>query len=131
MHEAATAAKPDALLITHTVHPSFGDVADMVRMNDVLELDSDGRPAPVVDQLRTRVEIAKRALPHHAIDTDQWRMPDRAEWLRYVDVQWRVGVPALYYVDRIDTSGEVIEPADLHLVADTWAAYRERRRAGR
>lgn len=31
-------AKAEALLITHTVHPSFGDACDMVRLNDLSEI---------------------------------------------------------------------------------------------
>jgi hypothetical protein len=34
-------------------------------------------------------------------------------------------VPALYYVDRIDCSGEELTADDLALVAETWRAYRE------
>jgi hypothetical protein len=33
---AVKEAKPDALVITHTPHPSFVDVTDMVRPNDVM-----------------------------------------------------------------------------------------------
>jgi hypothetical protein len=36
-------------------------------------------------------------------------------------------VPALYYVEAIDNSGERIEGADLDAVAASWRAYREAR----
>jgi hypothetical protein len=52
-------------------------------------------------------------------------MPNRAEWLRYVDAQIDKGVPALYYLEAIDRSGEHIHPEDLHRVAASWARYRE------
>jgi len=67
-------------------------------------------------------------LPEHLIDTDQWPMPDREAWLAYVAAQPRYGVPALYYVEAIDNSGERIESADLEAVAASWRAYREARR---
>ncbi|WP_210506411.1 hypothetical protein [Naasia sp. SYSU D00057] len=135
LYTASKAAKPDALVITHAVHPSFGDVGDMVRLNDVLRYDVSGHPAPVADQVVLRQGIARAAMPGHVIDTDQWPMPDRAEWLRYAGVQHRLGVPALYYAEAIDRSGEPIRGEDLAVVADTWREYRrrlaDRRAAGR
>jgi hypothetical protein len=125
---AARETKPDALLVAHAVHPSFGDVCDMVRLNDVTERDVHRRRVPVTDQLEMRHGIASRVLPQHLIDTDQWPMPDRASWLDYVAAQPRYGVPALYYVEAIDNSGERIEPADLEAVAASWRGYREARR---
>src|SRR5690606_8072664 len=124
---AARETKPDALLVAHAVHPSFGDVCDMVRLNDVTERDVHRERVPVTDQLEMRHGIASRVLPDHLIDTDQWPMPDRASWLAYVAAQPRYGVPALYYVEAIDNSGERIEGADLDTVAASWQAYREAR----
>jgi hypothetical protein len=123
--DAARAIKPDALLIAHAVHPSFGDICSMVRLNDVSKRDPYRRRVPVVQQLAMRHAIASRALPHHLIDTDQWPMPNRAEWLSYAEAQPGYGVPALYYVEAIDRSGERIGPGELQRVAATWRRYRE------
>lgn len=133
---AARGVKPDALIVTHTPHPSFGDVCDMVRLNDVLERDVHGDPVSVVDQLRFRHAVATHSLPGHLIDTDQWPMPDRASWRAYVAAQAELGtsnpaVPALYYLESIDNSGEQLTRDDLALVARTWADYRTRRDAVR
>lgn len=125
LYAAAKDTKPDALVICHAVHPSFGDVCDMVRLNDVLKHDIRGVPVPVVDQLTFRHAIATRALPEHLIDTDQWPMPSLAEWLDYSAAQPALGVPSLYYLESIDRSGEHIRPADLATIAGTWADYRE------
>jgi hypothetical protein len=127
LHTAAKQAKPDALVVCHTVHPAFGDVCDMVRLNDVGRQDVTGAWVPVVDQLRMRQAIASRTLPHHLLDTDQWPMPSRAEWLRYVDAQVELGVPALYYVEGMDRSREPISADDLTAVAASWRRYRENR----
>ncbi|GAA3541129.1 hypothetical protein GCM10022419_021590 [Nonomuraea rosea] len=120
MYEAAKRVKPDALMVTHTPHPAFGDVTDMIRLNDVLEYDVHGDPVPAVDQLRFRHAVAVAAMPGHLIDTDQWPMPSRADWLAYAEAQPALGVPALYYVESIDNSGEPITGADLDLVATWW-----------
>lgn len=127
LYEAAKAAKPDALVVAHAVHPSFGDVADMVRLNDVLKGDLAGRQVPVVEQMRFRHDVAIRALPDMPIDTDQWPMPSRAEWLQYAEIQPSLGVPALYYLETIDRSGERIEAEDLAVIRRTWRRYRAAR----
>ena len=126
LHTGLRDAKPDALLIAHAVHPGFGDVCDMVRLNDLSEQDPYRTAVPVVEQLRYRAAVARAALPHHLVDTDQWPMPDRRSWLAYVAAQQDLGVPALYYAERMDRTDEKITPDDLKLVARTWAAYRGR-----
>jgi hypothetical protein len=94
----------------------------MIRLNDVLETDLSGAPVPVADQLRFRAAVARAALPEHPIDTDQWPMPNRDEWRSYVEAQAELGVPALYYVDRLDGPGEPLTADDHARVARTWAA---------
>jgi hypothetical protein len=124
IRQAAKRIKPDALVITHTVHPSFGDVTDMVRTNDVLEHDVTGRPVSVAAQLRARHEIVAAVLPHHPVDTDQWPMPSREEWLDYARTQAGLGVPALYYIERV-REDEPIDPEHLATIGRTWDEYRE------
>jgi hypothetical protein len=131
LYRAAKAAKPDALVATHTPHPSFADVCDMVRLNDILERDPAGRVVPAVDQLAFRRAVAGAALPDHLVDTDQWPIADLGQWRSYVAAQGRFGVPALYYAERIDRSGEELGEADLALVARAWRDYRARRAADR
>ena len=43
----------------------------------------------------------------------------------HVDAQVSKGVPALYYLESIDRSGEHVHPEDLERVAATWREYRE------
>jgi hypothetical protein len=124
LYRAAKAAKPDALVVTHTPHPGFGDVCDMVRLNDILERDPSGRIVPAADQLVYRHAVVAASLPHHLVDTDQWPIADLAGWRAYVSAQAGLGVPALYFAERLDRSGEELTGDDLALVASTWAAYR-------
>jgi hypothetical protein len=120
IYSAAKAANPDALVITHTPHPSFGDVCDMVRLNDVLDTDTEQRPVAAAEQLRFRHAVVTRSMPGHLIDTDQWPMQTRADWLGYAREQAGLGVPSLYYVTAIDNSREPITGADLEQVAAWW-----------
>lgn len=125
LYDGVKAGKSDSLLIAHTPHPSFGDVCDMVRLNDLCEEDPTRTLVPVVDQLRFRAAVTRAALPNHLIDTDQWPMPDRASWQAYLEVQPSLGVPALYYVERMDRSDEQISATDLRIQAARWASYRQ------
>ncbi|MGC1213732.1 MAG: hypothetical protein WA890_21000 [Micromonospora sp.] len=129
LYRAAKAVKPDALVVTHTPHPGFGDVCDMIRLNDILERDPQGAVVPAVDQLAFRHAVVAAVLPGHLVDTDQWPIADLAEWRSYVLTQSRLGVPALYYAERIDRSGEELTEQDLALVASTWREYRAGRGA--
>lgn len=125
LHAAATSIKDDALVITHTVHPAFGDISDMIRTNDVLEHDTAGEPVSVAAQLRARHEIVAATLPEHPVDTDQWPMPNREEWLDYARSQGQYGVPALYYLERVGEGDEPIDVEHLAEVGRLWDRYRE------
>jgi hypothetical protein len=120
VYAAAKRAKPDALVITHTPHPAFVDVTDMIRLNDI------GAGTPVSEQMRERADVARAACPELPIDTDDWRMPNLDEWRRYVELKPELGVPALYYADAVDATGERFEPADYAALRRTWSAWRER-----
>jgi hypothetical protein len=120
LHAAAHSVKPDALVVNHTVDPRFASVTDMVRLNDILERNIHGEVVPAAQQLHFRADVVKAANPRTPIDTDQWPISDKAQWLGYVQEQPLLGVPSLYYVESIDGSGEAITDADLAVVARSW-----------
>jgi hypothetical protein len=126
VHDAAKSAKADALVVTHTPHPSFAEVTDMIRLNDMLRLGDPQQPESVVPQMRHRAAVAHAACPELLVDTDDWCVPSLAAWREYAAEKPRLGVPALYYVDRIDSSGERLGPDDYRALRETWAAWRER-----
>lgn len=123
-YRAAKAAKPDALVVTHTPNPDFADVTDMVRLNDVMMLDSPDPTVHVPGHMTFRAAIVRAALPEVAIDTDGWCMPDRATWRSYLQVQPSLGVPALYYASRFDQTAEHLTADDYRLVREVWGTYR-------
>jgi hypothetical protein len=115
-------SKPDALVITQTPHPSFADVTDMVRLNDMLRLDDPG-PLPVsavVPQMRYRALVAKAALPDVLIDTDDWCIPDKRTWREYLELKSELGVQSLYYATHLDLSGEALEEDDYAALRRAW-----------
>jgi hypothetical protein len=115
-------SKPDALVITQTPHPSFADVTDMVRLNDMLRLDDPG-PLPVsavVPQMRYRALVAKASLPDVLIDTDDWCIPDKRTWREYLELKSDLGVQSLYYATHLDLSGEALEEDDYAALRRAW-----------
>ena len=114
VYEGAKEAKADSLVITHTPHPAFADVTDMVRLNDMLRLDDPGpvRPETVVPQMRHRAAVAAAALPDRLVDTDDWTAPDLATWRDYLEAKLELGVPSLYYATHLDLTGERLEEKD-------------------
>jgi hypothetical protein len=121
VHGAAKEAKPDALLITQTPHPSFMDVTDMIRLNDMLRID-DGAPfPPIVPQMRYRADVVRAACPELLIDTDDWCVPSLAEWREYLAVKASLGVPSLYYADALDLTGEELQPEDYEALRKAFA----------
>ncbi len=127
VYEAAKEAKPDALVITHTPHPSFVDVTDMIRLNDMVRSDSQDARAGVVAQMRQRAMVVRAACPELLIDTDDWSVPSLAEWREYVEAKPGLGIPSLYYARGVDATGEPFEERDYEALRRTWAAWREAR----
>jgi hypothetical protein len=124
VRNAAKAANPDALLVGHTPNPALDPYIDMIRLNDMLRLD-DPPPYPgIVPQMRYRAAVVGAASPDHPIDTDDWCVPDLANWRAWTALQPQLGVPALYYATHVDLTGEPFDAADYELIRRTWAEYR-------
>jgi hypothetical protein len=123
VYDAAKEAKPDALVVTHTPHPSFVDVTDMIRLNDMFLVDAEGPLPPVVPQMQYRAEVVRAACPELPIDTDDWCVPNLATWRDYLRVKTDIGVPALYYASHLDASGEALEAEDYAALRSAWDAW--------
>ena len=138
LYDAIKQIKPDALVITHTPDPAFRDVTDMLRLNDVMMLDQrDGGNEPsfvaagdaVSDTMAFRARIVRAANPDTLIDTDGWVLPHLAAYEKWTELQTTIGVPSLYYADRLDmpsTSGQVIPTSLLEATSRHWDSYRQK-----
>lgn len=124
LYDGSKAAKADALVVAHAPNPYFADVADMVRLNDMLRLERIRPRTDVVRQMRHRAQVAATACPELLIDTDDWQVPDRAAWRAYAELQPSLGVPCLYFTDHVGISGQRLEEEDYRMLRATWAAYR-------
>jgi hypothetical protein len=106
VYTAAKEAKPDALVITHTPHPAFVDVTDMIRLNDVVG------GVDLVEQMEFRADVVRAVVPELPIDTDDWRVPDKRSWRAYLERKREIGVPSLYYASHLDATGEELDEDD-------------------
>ncbi len=95
IHRSSKAAKADALIVAHAPNPYFADVADMMRLNDMLRLERVVPGTDVVRQMSHRAKVAAAACPGLLIDTDDWQVPDLAAWREYLLAQPLLGVPCL------------------------------------
>lgn len=132
VHDEAKKTKPDALIMTHTPHPYLADVVDMIRLNDVLDLNRLDDPAigrDIGKVMRLRARIAAIACPTAIIDTDNWPVRDKASWCDYIRLQPELGVPSLYFVDHVDLTEEQLETSDFQLIREAWHQYRSQRRS--
>jgi hypothetical protein len=123
LYSEAKAVKPDALLMTHTPHPYLADVLDMIRLNDI----NTGKDVNAA--MRHRARIARLACPRAIIDTDNWPITDKGAWRAYIELQPELGVPSLYYVSHIDSTGEALEPDDYALIREVWALSLDKAKA--
>lgn len=126
IHSAAKEARPDAFVVAHAPNPAFADVADAVRLNDILRLDDPDRNVPVVAQMRHRAAVARAACPGLLVETDDWGMPDLVAWREYLAMKAELGIPSLYYVEALDLSGERLTDGDAEAVRRVWADWRRR-----
>jgi hypothetical protein len=123
VYAAAKDVKPEALIVTSTPHPSFVDVSDMIRLNDLLRLDDPGPRPSVVPQVRYRAEVVRASCPELLIDTDDWCVPDRATWRELLELKPDLGVPSLYYATHLDLTGEALEAEDYAALRRSWARW--------
>lgn len=117
IYDAAKAAKPDALVITHTANPYFSECTDMIRLNDIFVGSRE-----IADMMRHRQRIARIACPHALIDCDNSSAPDHTEWLEYTRMQPELGVPSLYFLTGFDGTMERITDEDWDALGEIWRA---------
>jgi hypothetical protein len=123
IYDEAKKTKPDALVMSHTPHPYLADVLDMIRLNDI-NMDTDVNRA-----MTHRARVSEIACPDAIVDTDNWPITNRAVWRKYITLQPTLGVPSLYYVTHIDSTGEPLQPEDYALIRQMWETYRSQKAA--
>ena len=109
--------RPDAMIETQTPNAAFRDSSDVLRLNDVWYATRD-----VVETMRERARIA-RISGWNVVDTDNASSTNLESWWRYMETQPSIGIPALYFVHRTETTLEEPSAAEWNALAAIWRGY--------
>ena len=91
-------AKPDALVETQTVNALFRDSSDVTRLNDIWYATRN-----VPEMMRLRARIAHIS-GWPVLDTDNASSTTLKDWWGYMQAQPTIGIPALYFVTRTEST---------------------------
>ncbi len=109
--------KPDAMVETQTANAALRDSSDVLRLNDIWYATRD-----VVGTMRERASIAHIS-GWELVDTDNASSTTLETWWQYMEAQPSIGIPALYFVHRTESTLE--EPPEWNWIAlaGIWQAY--------
>lgn len=117
LYTEAHGAKPDAMVETQTANLLFRDSSDVLRLNDIWYATRD-----VVGTMRERARIA-HVSGWQLVDTDNASSTTLQTWWHYMEAQPSIGIPALYFVHRTESTLEEPPEADWIQLAEIWRHY--------
>jgi hypothetical protein len=109
--------KPDAMVETQTANAVLRDSSDVLRLNDIWYATRD-----VVGTMRERARIAHIS-GRQVVDTDNASSTTLQTWWQYMEAQPSIGIPALYFVHRTESTLEVPTEEDWVALARIWQNY--------
>jgi len=109
--------KPDAMVETQTANAAFRDSSDVLRLNDIWYATRD-----VVGTMRERARIA-RISGWQLVDTDNASSTTLETWWEYMEAQPSIGIPALYFLHRTESTLEEPPESDWVALAGIWRQY--------
>jgi hypothetical protein len=109
--------KPDAMVETQTVNALFRESSDLIRLNDIWYATRN-----VPDVLRLRARIAN-ITGWPLVDTDNASSTTLKDWWSYMQAQPTIGVPALYFVTRTESTQESPSAEQWDALAGLWQSY--------
>jgi hypothetical protein len=112
-------AKPDAMVETQTVNALFRESSDLTRLNDIWYATRN-----VPDMMRLRARIA-RISGWPVLDTDNASSTTLKDWWSYMQAQPAIGIPALYFVTKTESTQESPSDAQWSALAGLWKSYIE------
>ena len=117
LYDETHKAKPDALVETQTVNALFRESSDVTRLNDIWYGTRN-----VADMMRLRARIAHIS-GWPVLDTDNASSTNLKEWWNYMQAQPSIGIPALYFVSKTETTQEAPTDAQWAALAGLWRSY--------
>ena len=118
LYDETHRCKPGALIETQTPHPLFRESSDVLRLNDIF-YGTRG----VTEMMRLRARIARIA-GWPLVDCDNASATTLDEWWVYMQAQPSIGIPALYFVEKLESTFEEPTPVMWAGLAALWAQYR-------
>jgi len=115
--------KQDALIETQTTNALFRESSDVIRLNDIWYASRN-----VTEMMRLRARIA-HITGWPLVDTDNASSTNLKEWWAYMQAQPSLGIPALYFVTRTETTQESPSTTDWTYLAALWRQYIDSLRA--
>ena len=109
--------KPDAMVETQTANAVLRDSSDVLRLNDIWYATRD-----VVGTMRERARIAHIS-GWQVVDTDNASSTTLQTWWQYMEAQPSIGIPALYFVHRTESTLEEPPEEDWVALARIWQNY--------
>ena len=109
--------KPDAMVETQTVNALFRESSDLIRLNDIWYATRN-----VPDVLRLRAGIAHIS-GWPLVDTDNASSTTLKDWWAYMQAQPTIGIPALYFVTRTESTQESPSDDQWTALAALWRSY--------
>jgi hypothetical protein len=117
LYDETHKAKPDALVETQTVNALFRESSDVTRLNDIWYAARN-----VPEMMRLRARIAQIS-GWPVLDTDNASSTNLKEWWDYMQAQPSIGIPALYFVTRTESTLESPSDAQWSALAGMWRTY--------
>jgi hypothetical protein len=109
--------KPDAMVETQTPNALFRESSDVLRLNDIWYAT---RNVPEILRLRARIaHISGWPL----VDTDNASSTTLKDWWSYMQAQPSIGIPALYFVTKTETTQESPSDEQWSALAALWRDY--------
>lgn len=109
--------KPDAMVETQTANAAFRDSSDVLRLNDIWYATRE-----VVATMRERAQIAHIS-GWELVDTDNASSTTLETWWEYMQAQPSIGIPALYFLHRTESTLEEPPESDWITLAELWRKY--------
>ena len=109
--------RPDGMVETQTSNAAFRDSSDVLRLNDIWFATRDA-----VATMRERAQIAHIS-GWELVDTDNASSTTLETWWAYMQAQPSIGIPALYFLHRIESTLEEPPESDWVALAGIWQNY--------
>jgi len=109
--------RPDAMLETQTTNAAFRDSSDVLRLNDIYYSTRD-----VVGTMRERARVAHIS-GWELVDTDNASSTTLETWWEYMEAQPSIGIPALYFLHKTESTMEEPPESNWQALAGIWRRY--------